>query len=207
MNTAMHSEIDSAKSEKEDNLGVGFGIVNNEAEILSLIAASNQLLKQGFSLDEVSDSILTEHSFVTRLIVKQTIKFQLEEGKGMFQVFLKTASYAMFIFLPLFALILKMLYFRRKRFYIEHIIFTLHFFSFIFFVLMFFILLNLLPFEVPRWIMLVLILAYLYFAMWKVYQQSWRKTLVKALTLITATTIFIGPLLLILVSLVSFIFY
>jgi len=203
LNNAIQLEFnDPADSTSETVLNTEF-----ENNILSLIAVSNQLLKEGFTLNEVFDSILVDRSFITRIIVKQTLKYQQEEGKGMFHVFLKTSSYAMFFFLPLFALILKLLYFRRKRFYIEHFIFTLHFFSFIFFVLMFFVLLNLLPVDIPRWIMLFLILIYLFISMLRVYQQSWRKTLLKAFTLIMATTIFIGPLLVILVSLVSFIFY
>ncbi len=197
LNNAIQLEFnDPADSTSETVLNTEF-----ENNILSLIAVSNQLLKEGFTLNEVFDSILVDRSFITRIIVKQTLKYQQEEGKGMFHVFLKTSSYAMFFFLPLFALILKLLYFRRKRFYIEHFIFTLHFFSFIFFVLMFFVLLNLLPVDIPRWIMLFLILIYLFISMLRVYQQSWRKTLLKAFTLIMATTIFIGPLLVILVSL------
>lgn len=180
---------------------------SDDIETLDLLDKSNKMIENGFTIDEVTDSLLSDYKFWRRFTVKQTLKLQHNQGEGMFRVFLKTSSYGMFIFLPLFALILKILYRRRKRFYIEHVIFTLHFFSFIFFVLMLFALINLIQIELPKWIMLLIILGYLYLSMLKVYNQSWGKTLLKCISLVLTTTIFIGPLMLILVSLVSFIFY
>lgn len=48
---------------------------------------------------------------------------------------LKYISYAFFLLLPLFALILKLIYIRRKRNYMRHLVFSIHIHSFIFLVM------------------------------------------------------------------------
>jgi hypothetical protein len=207
--TEFFDDIDSLKQSNDSSSKNDFNIQigGKDQEIMPLLEAANDLLDQGLSVEQIEDSILIAQPFFKRLVVKQTLKFKDQKGRGILHVLLKTSSYAMLIFLPLFALILKLLYVRRNRFYIEHVIFTLHFFSFIFFMLIFFVLINLLPVRLPGWILLFLILVYLFLSMHKVYQQSWKKTLLKLAGLMTATIIFIGPLLMILVSLVSFFFY
>lgn len=206
--TDFFSDMDSLKQSNKAGSESNFDIqVGRNEQIGLLLNTANELFNQGLNIEQIEDSILTSQPFFVRLIVKQTLKFKEQKGRGILHVLLKTSSYAMLIFLPLFALILKLLYVRRNRFYIEHVIFTLHFFSFIFFMLIFFVLINLLPVQLPGWILSMLILVYLFLSMHKVYQQSWKKTLLKLAGLMTATIIFIGPLLMILVSLVSFFFY
>ena len=87
-----------------------------------------------------------------------------------------------FALLPMFALLLKLVYVRSKAFYIQHIVFAFYFHSFIFSVLIFIRLLNwttgnllsgyadLLVFAIP---------VNLYFGMRRVYRQSRLKTLLK----------------------------
>jgi hypothetical protein len=90
----------------------------------------------------------------------------------------------MFLLLPLFALLLKLLYVRRNWFYAEHFIFALHVHGF-FFAL--FLLLLVVPSRfVPDGLLEIWGLLYLFFAMRHVYRQSWLKTGVKYLML-TAT--------------------
>ncbi len=92
-----------------------------------------------------------------------------------------------FIMLPVFALILKLLYVRRKIFYACHFIFALHFhsFTFITFGLLFIILGFLENPESPALVGIVTIInsLYLIIAMKKVYQQSLKKTITKFLLL------------------------
>ncbi|NQU67884.1 MAG: DUF3667 domain-containing protein [Candidatus Marinimicrobia bacterium] len=85
-----------------------------------------------------------------------------------------------FLLLPVFALLLKILYFRRKLFYVEHLIFSLHWHTFVF--LMFIAL----GFFSNGWIFLGILLLstlYLFMAMRHYYQQSVFKTLVKMMIL------------------------
>jgi hypothetical protein len=81
----------------------------------------------------------------------------------------------MFVLLPAFALILKLLYLRRHWYYAEHFVFTLHFHAFAFTI---FLLLLLLPDGWwTTWVLLWGVL-YLFLSMHRVYRQSiWRTAL------------------------------
>ena len=82
----------------------------------------------------------------------------------------------MFFLLPLFAVMLKLLYWRPKRLYVEHLIFLLHTHAFAF------LLLTPLLFLHPAWLLGSISLAlavYVLAAMRAVYKQSWPATIVK----------------------------
>jgi hypothetical protein len=88
-----------------------------------------------------------------------------------------------FWLLPVFALILKIIYMRRDYYYAEHLVFTIYFYNFFFIASSLGLLLDLFPaFSwIQPWI-LVWILVYLFLAMKRLYKQSWRKTFVKYFT-------------------------
>jgi hypothetical protein len=92
------------------------------------------------------------------------------------QDMLEYAPHTMFLLLPVFALILKLLYVRRDRFYAEHFVFALHVHAFFF--LMFFIML-LLPWGRVNVILGIWMAAYTWAAMKRVYRQGWFRTTVK----------------------------
>ena len=82
----------------------------------------------------------------------------------------------MFFLLPAFAVSLKLLYLRRKRLYVEHLIFLLHVHAFAFLLLA-----PLLLFH-PDWLIVgasLALMVYVFAAMRIVYRQGWGKTLVK----------------------------
>ena len=89
----------------------------------------------------------------------------------------------MFVLLPVFALVLKLLYIRRRRFYAEHFVFLLHVHSFVYILATLMLLLRRV---VPGWIELALfgwILVYILLALKRVYGQGWLITLIKYWTL------------------------
>jgi hypothetical protein len=91
---------------------------------------------------------------------------------------------AMFLFLPLLALAMKLLYWRPKRYYVEHLLFLIHNHAFVFLTLALLTLLKMIPvvgdhiglLEAFIWLYL---LWYLFRAMRNVYQQSRGLTLLK----------------------------
>lgn len=88
----------------------------------------------------------------------------------------------MFILLPLFALILKIFYFRRGR-YSYHLVFTFYFFSFLFTLFAILMALNRFLFEIPGWISFLIVLStflYFYLALLKFYERHWFTTLLKS---------------------------
>jgi hypothetical protein len=90
---------------------------------------------------------------------------------------LRRAPTAMFLVLPVFALLLKLLHLRRGRYYVEHFVFGLHThaFAFVLFTLMLF--LGGVPGVVPAAILWLLL--YLLLAMKRFYGQGWPVTLLK----------------------------
>ena len=96
-------------------------------------------------------------------------------------------SRAMFVLLPIFALLLKILY--RQVFYLAHIVFTVHLFSAMFIV---FAAILSIEIQADRYIAVLLIqvvlliymLAYLLIALRVAYQDSWLKTSLKCLGLL-----------------------
>jgi hypothetical protein len=86
----------------------------------------------------------------------------------------------MFILLPVFALILKVLYLRRRWYYAEHFIFALHFHAFAFAL---FFLVLVLPIGGWKGLLVLWGVVYLALAMHQVYRQSFWKTGAKFLLL------------------------
>lgn len=96
----------------------------------------------------------------------------------------------MFVFLPLVALLLKLFYIRSKRYYMEHLIFTLHNHAFVFVAMLFILLAGILsahfswlnlPVHYFKVIVGWYIVVYVFLAMLFYYRQSFLKTLVKFL--------------------------
>lgn len=97
---------------------------------------------------------------------------------------MKYMSWAFFILLPLFALVLKLFYVRRNQLYIKHLLFSIHLHSFLFFVLILVTTLKLLFDEGTGTIISVLVFSvpvYFILALHKFYGQSWGKVILKFL--------------------------
>ncbi|MBK8610596.1 MAG: DUF3667 domain-containing protein [Chitinophagaceae bacterium] len=109
--------------------------------------------------------------------------------KDYVNILLHSLPQMLFVLLPFFALILKLLYIRRKEYYyVNHGIFSIHFYIFSFIVMLFIFGLNMVNAQL-NWagsgyiesIMVVGILFYLYKAMRKFYGQRRAKTILKFL--------------------------
>lgn len=131
--------------------------------------------------------------YFERIVAIRLLKINLqgEEGKKEFfrkiiETFLHNIPKMLFFLLPVFAFLLKLLYFRKKEFYyVDHAILSLHYFSLIFLML---ILSNYILDAIFRTTLFttlasVWISIYLLLAMKKLYGQSWKKTLLKYITL------------------------
>jgi hypothetical protein len=108
-------------------------------------------------------------------------------NKNLFiQGFFETISYSLFLLMPIFALLLKLLFIRRRVFYIEHLIFSIHMHAFALLVLSIMILLSRITGENNEFISVMLILIPVYFTggMKRFYQQSYLKIILKEFILI-----------------------
>jgi hypothetical protein len=96
------------------------------------------------------------------------------------QSFMDNYSKVLFYLLPFFALLLKLLYIRRDFYYSEHLVLSIYYYNFFYLAASLIMLINLVPgvgfisVIIGFWIYL-----YFYFAMKRMYKQSWRKTILK----------------------------
>jgi len=95
---------------------------------------------------------------------------------------------AMFLFLPLFAFIMKLMYWRPKRYYVEHLLFLIHNHAFVFLLLVPLVLLGRVPYvgDYVGWLWfaaIVYMVWYVYRGMRNYYQQRRALTLAKYFTL------------------------
>jgi len=101
-------------------------------------------------------------------------------GKAFTSTFKDNFSKVLFFLLPIFALVLKLLYVRRNYFYSEHLVFSIYYYSFFYLAGSVQMLIGQVPaLEWATDIIGFWIFFYLLFAMKRMYQQSWGKTILK----------------------------
>lgn len=125
------------------------------------------------------------------------------KAKGFVKKFISKLSIGLFIFLPLFTLFFKLLYYRKHMNYMEHLVFVFHTQTVFFLLMIIYILITLVTdFESIAPYML-LFLVYLYLALRKFYQQGWFKTLVKFFIL-NMIYVNIGGIAMLIISFITF---
>ncbi len=95
-------------------------------------------------------------------------------------------SWGIFIMTPIVSFLMWLLYFRHKKYFVEHLVFNFHVHAFIFMVYSILLLVNYYVVEVQEsiwWLTLLLIFVYIYKALRNVYKQSRGKTFLKLLFL------------------------
>lgn len=121
--------------------------------------------------------------FIPKMLFIQVLKSVRHEDQLM-NHFLGRLSWTFFLLVPFFAFILKLVYIRRKQFYVEHLVFTFHFHALAFTLISLFLLLrNYLP-DYIRLPLLGYIPIYLFLSMKGFYKQGIFKTLFKYILLI-----------------------
>ncbi|MBA2250100.1 MAG: DUF3667 domain-containing protein [Chitinophagaceae bacterium] len=168
---------------------------------------SNYTSRQQY--DSVLKSGKKNHNWLERQIIYKQIELNTRYNnngneilKNLTARFVHTIPQMLFVLLPLFALILKLLYIRRKDFYyVDHVIFTLHLYVFIFISMLVIFMVNQLN-HVMHWGFLgyvtgglvIVILFYIYKALRNFYKQGRGKTILKYILLLFSlflTTIFL----------------
>jgi hypothetical protein len=139
---------------------------------------------------EALDSFLITHdvepTFFNRVIVRQGSKAVNGQINGLSETFQQFLSFGMFLFMPIFGLLLMLFYRKQKRFYVEHLIFSIHLHSIGFFIFTLNTLLGFLPLSIIHYftnIFGIILFAYFLFSLKYIYQESWAKTIFKLLGL------------------------
>ncbi|MDO6390872.1 DUF3667 domain-containing protein [Pontibacter sp. BT731] len=96
------------------------------------------------------------------------------------QKLLKNISFMMFVLMPFFGFILYLSYRSQRRNYVEHLMFSVHFHTFVFLLIIFATLTEVVfsSFDTNGWVILIS-MAYLFFALRYVYKEPYLRTAVK----------------------------
>ncbi len=154
-----------------DNVNVSFGGLNRFCESLEKPDNANSVFRSN--------------------LLARCRRLASSDGSNLGSVIVHNVPRAMFIFLPLLALVMKLLYWRPKRYYVEHLLFLIHNHAFVFLATTLLILIARVPFTGPLmgWLgtaTSVYVVWYLFRAMRVVYGQGRGLTLAKYFTLGTA---------------------
>ena len=144
-------------------------------------------------LDAASGGSLDERIWIERFVLSGMVDI-LHDPAVIPQRFLGNMPIAMFFVLPFLALALAVLYFRRKRFYVEHLVFAIHVQTFAFVI---YTLALLLPETGPGgWLRAFCVLApYPYFviALRRYYEDGWVRTIAKSAGVAMIYSLVLGP--------------
>jgi len=157
-------------------------------ETESALAAPGAEADQSCKVDDmnVDTGIAWLDGFLSKDRVENACrKIRADDGRAFLRALVENIPTTLFVFLPLIALTLKLLYPLSGKYYVEHLLFVLHFHAFVFLILI----MELLALEAakllssPSWmfttIVSVYIPVYLYRSMRRVYQQGTFATLAK----------------------------
>ena len=135
---------------------------------------------RGITENQVLDSLRWERNQRNLFKARQGIRLANLEKKEFFEFFMGKISLMMFAMLPFVALFMKLLYVRRRRYYMEHLTFMLHTHAFTFLVLALVLLYDYYTdtSQAVLWGTL-LIIVYVTVAFRRVYRQGWFRTLSK----------------------------
>ena len=133
---------------------------------------------------EIMDSLNIENTFWNRFYYGEVIKFAQSDFNKFKDYIINKLPWIIFCLIPIFALVLKLLYVRRKFLYIDHLIFSFHLYSFLFLTLILqTILEQFIDHDFDGWWFLIITL-YTIFAFRNFYDQSYMKTIVKMFALL-----------------------
>ncbi len=178
--------VNTAQNSNSINGSLNFDF---KKELDSLIAAGapkeEQLKAIGMKEDE---------SGFNKRIYEQVLKLYQQKGGGILQTFYDTIPIAMFLLMPLFAMLLKIFYWKRGNF-AHHMVFSFYFFTFLFTSFCLIILANML-FDVPIWLEVLITFSYLIYLMLALrnfYRSSWLGAFLKANLISFFYMLFIMP--------------
>jgi hypothetical protein len=136
--------------------------------------------------DMLFDSLdLKNNSAAQQFLVRQVIRVNRADKQTLVEFVTKNLPILMFIMLPIFALLLKLLYIRRNILYINHLMHAIHLHSFAYIIYgigMFAVAMYDNSSSVDDWIIsvsFIVVTVYSYLSFLRVYEQGWFKTLTK----------------------------
>lgn len=176
--------IDSMQRAKQDSSRAksrksrGFTLTQTEYMTVEAYDSAQAALPE-----EKRDSWFETKVMHRAIILNQRYKDDKSDfGKDFWKATLENFPKMLFFLLPVFALLLKLLYIRRNYFYSEHLVFSIYYYNFFYFAGSLMMLAGLSP--ALDWLATIIawgIYIYLLFSMKHMYGQGWGKTISKFL--------------------------
>ena len=179
--------------EKDTTLNKGHLSINTSKELEQLLLLPVDTLKyhvENEGLDDFVESRGRHSSWLEKFVTKGAIKDRITGSGTLYHNFQKTIPKLIFILIPIFALLFKLLYVRRKVPYYNHVIFSIHFLSFFFLMMLTSDLVGL----ILSWFSILampIYLIYLFLALNNFYPGRKRSTLWKLLLFIFCSGIIV----------------
>lgn len=173
----------------------------------SLKDSSEQAYILQHGLKAYTDSVLADESFIYRFISRKFFAMFLTDGKNFGDLMFSSVQKLVFIMAPIMAFVLMLIYFRKKTFYMQHLIFAFHFHAFIFLMFLFE---DSFLFLLGDWIsnaVILTMLVYLLIAIKKVYQQGWWRSIFNFILLFLGYILLGVPILGILTAISAILLY
>lgn len=145
--------------------------------------------------------------FVTKVFT-QLLKLYEQKGNGILKTLFDTIPIAMFFMLPLFALLLKIFFWRRGTL-AHHIVFSFYYFTFLFTTLSILILANTFL-SIPIWtdvLVVFSVIIYLVLALRHFYESRWSGAIIKANLISFLYMLIVLPIAMVGVIFASFMLY
>jgi hypothetical protein len=181
------------------NLDLGFNIKVLDSLINIESPESDQLKAMGMK----DNAGLFKRRFYT-----QGLKIYKQSGQGIVKSFIDSIPISMFVLLPIFAIILKLFFWRRGSF-AHHLVFSFYFYSFLFTVFTI-ILLSDLIWKIPDWATWLVVLStffYLFLAIKHFYRQGYFVSFFKTCMVTFMYMIFVLPIAIAVMFAAAFMFY
>ncbi len=175
------ADIDTEAQDSTEVKGISFNILGNE------VADSTNTIDTGNA--DIKLEINEEPLFIEEYLENKLSGDRLKNitGRDLSDKMFKYMSYAMFFLMPFFALILKLLYIRRKMYYMQHLIFSINMHTFFFGLSLVIIILNNTLsniISISSDFLYILLPIYIAKGMKRFYNQGYAKTITKFLILL-----------------------
>lgn len=198
----LDSIINTSANQDKINKSLSFDFSQKKIDSLIALGVSDDIVYKEMGMND-------DAGFISRKFYSQVLKFyKSREGGSILQSFYDTIPLALFILLPIFAFLLKLLFYRKGPFS-HHLVFSFYFFSFLFTVFAIIIGVNYI-WEVPDSIDTLLVLStfiYLFFAIKRFYGQGWFLSFFKTCVATFVYLIFVAPIAFVFILGIAFLFY
>ncbi len=193
--------IDSVILASQNGPEIDFGFKRKVLDSLITVNAPQAEKLKALGLKEDAGAL-------TRKFFAQMLKFYERKGGGILKALYDTVPITMFLMLPLFAFLIQLFYWKRGTF-AHHMVFSFYFFTFLFTSFCILIITNSLI-TIPVWLEVLVFLSfiiYLMIALRNFYKSSWIGAFLKANTISFIYMMFIVPIAISGVVMVSFMLY